>query len=60
VTKKVDKEVWRGCTDFLPEDFEKVLASLRSDVTKGSKTKHDARIPKTRILKMVRQSNSVF
>jgi AbrB family looped-hinge helix DNA binding protein len=31
--EKADKEVWRDCTDFLPEDFEKVLASLRSDST---------------------------
>lgn len=29
--EKADKEVWRDCTDFLPEDFEKVLAALRSD-----------------------------
>lgn len=33
VIEKADKEVWRDCTDFLPEDFEKVLASLRSDST---------------------------
>ena len=31
--EKADKEVWRDCTDFLPEDFEKVLASIRSDST---------------------------
>jgi AbrB family looped-hinge helix DNA binding protein len=31
--EKTDREVWRDCTDFLPEDFEKVLASLRSDST---------------------------
>ncbi len=31
--EKADTEVWRSCTDFLPEDFEKVLASLRSDST---------------------------
>lgn len=31
--EKTDKEVWRDCTDFLPEDFEKVLAHLRSDST---------------------------
>jgi AbrB family looped-hinge helix DNA binding protein len=23
--EKADKEVWRDCTDFLPEDFEKVI-----------------------------------
>ena len=37
VIEKADKEVWRDCTDFLPEDFEKVLASLRSDSTKRFK-----------------------
>ena len=31
VIEKTDSEVWRDCTDFLPEDFEKVLASIRSD-----------------------------
>ena len=31
VIEKADKEVWHDCTDFLPEDFEKVLAALRSD-----------------------------
>ncbi len=31
--EKADKEVWNDCTDFLPEDFEKVLAALRSDST---------------------------
>ena len=33
VIEKSDKEVWKDCTDFLPEDFEKVLSSLRSDST---------------------------
>lgn len=33
VIEKADKVVWQNCTDFLPEDFEKVLASLRSDST---------------------------
>jgi AbrB family looped-hinge helix DNA binding protein len=31
IIEKADKEVWRDCTDFLPEDFDKVLASIRSD-----------------------------
>jgi AbrB family looped-hinge helix DNA binding protein len=31
--EKADKEVWQDCTDFLPEDFEKVLTHLRSDST---------------------------
>jgi AbrB family looped-hinge helix DNA binding protein len=31
--EKANKEVWWDCTDFLPEDFEKVLAAVRSDST---------------------------
>jgi antitoxin PrlF len=31
VVEKVEDEVWSDCTDFLPEDFEKVLANLRTD-----------------------------
>jgi len=31
--EKADEEAWINCTDFLPEDFEKVLASLRADST---------------------------
>jgi AbrB family looped-hinge helix DNA binding protein len=31
--EKANKKVWKDCTGFLPEDFEKVLASLRSDST---------------------------
>ncbi len=31
--EKVDKEVWKNCTDFLPTDFEKVLSYIRSDST---------------------------
>jgi AbrB family looped-hinge helix DNA binding protein len=31
IIEKADKEIWRDCTDFLPEDFDKVLASIRSD-----------------------------
>ena len=37
IIEKADKEVWLDCTGFLPEDFEKVLASLRSDSTKRFK-----------------------
>lgn len=33
IIEKADKEAWRDCTGFLPEDFERVLASLRSDST---------------------------
>jgi AbrB family looped-hinge helix DNA binding protein len=31
VIEKANGDAWKDCTDFLPEDFEKVLASLRSD-----------------------------
>jgi AbrB family looped-hinge helix DNA binding protein len=33
VIEKVDQEVWKDCTDFLPEDFEKMITSIRSDST---------------------------
>jgi len=33
VIEKANEEAWQDCTDFLPEDFEKVLASLRADST---------------------------
>ncbi len=33
VIEKANEEAWKDCTDFLPEDFEKVLASLRADST---------------------------
>jgi len=33
VIEKADKAVWQDCTDFLPEDFEKMLSALRSDST---------------------------
>ncbi|NLE03582.1 MAG: AbrB/MazE/SpoVT family DNA-binding domain-containing protein [Crenarchaeota archaeon] len=31
--EKSNHEAWKDCTDFLPEDFEKTLVSLRSDST---------------------------
>jgi AbrB family looped-hinge helix DNA binding protein len=31
VIEKANQEVWRECTDFLPPDFEKLLASMRTD-----------------------------
>jgi AbrB family looped-hinge helix DNA binding protein len=33
VIEKIDQEAWIDCTDFLPEDFEKILKSLRTDST---------------------------
>ncbi|XHH08643.1 MAG: AbrB/MazE/SpoVT family DNA-binding domain-containing protein [Candidatus Bathyarchaeia archaeon] len=33
VIEKADNEVWKDCSDFLPEDFEKVLSMMRSDST---------------------------
>lgn len=31
VIEKVSEDVWLDCTDFLPDDFEKVLSKLRED-----------------------------
>jgi len=31
VVEKVTEDVWSDCTDFLPENFEKVLEKLRKD-----------------------------
>jgi AbrB family looped-hinge helix DNA binding protein len=31
VIEKVTEDVWSDCTDFLPDDFDDVLAKLRSD-----------------------------
>jgi AbrB family looped-hinge helix DNA binding protein len=33
VIEKANEEVWKDCTDFLPEDFEKIQKSLRVDST---------------------------
>jgi AbrB family looped-hinge helix DNA binding protein len=43
VIEKADQEAWKDCTDFLPEDFEKILKSLRADST--SRFKHLGLIP---------------
>jgi AbrB family looped-hinge helix DNA binding protein len=37
VIEKVSEDVWLDCTDFLPEDFEKVLGRLRADYRKRLK-----------------------
>ena len=29
--EKANEDVWKECTDFLPEDYEKLLTSLRAD-----------------------------
>lgn len=29
--EKANEEVWKNCTDFLPENYEKLLKSIRSD-----------------------------
>lgn len=29
--EKANKEVWKDCTNFLPENYEKLMKSLRSD-----------------------------
>jgi AbrB family looped-hinge helix DNA binding protein len=31
--EKTNEEAWKDCTNFLPEDFEKLLKSLRTDST---------------------------
>jgi len=31
VIEKADAEVWSDCTDFLPEDFEKIVSAMRLD-----------------------------
>lgn len=31
VVEKIEDDIWSDCSDFLPEDFEKVLAKLRTD-----------------------------
>lgn len=31
VIEKITEDVWSNCTDFLPEDFSKVLEKLRKD-----------------------------
>ena len=33
VIEKTNLEAWKDCTDFLPEDFEKLLKSMRTDST---------------------------
>jgi len=33
IIEKTTEEAWKDCTDFLPEDFDKLLASLRTDST---------------------------
>lgn len=33
VIEKASEDAWKDCTDFLPEDFEKVLNAVRSDST---------------------------
>jgi len=33
VIEKADEEVWKDCTDFLPDAFGKILTAMRSDST---------------------------
>lgn len=37
VIEKADTQVWNDCTDFLPEDFEKILTTMRTDTTQRFK-----------------------
>jgi AbrB family looped-hinge helix DNA binding protein len=43
VIEKANEEAWTDCTDFLPEDFEKIQKSLRADST--SRFKHLGLVP---------------
>ena len=31
VIEKANEDVWKDCADFLPEDFEKILKTMRTD-----------------------------
>jgi len=31
VIEKTDKDIWNNCTGFLPDDFEKILTTIRSN-----------------------------
>jgi AbrB family looped-hinge helix DNA binding protein len=31
VIEKTSEDVWKDCADFLPEDYEKLMSSLRAD-----------------------------
>jgi hypothetical protein len=37
VIEKANSEVWEASTDFLPEGFEKIIASTRFDATQRFK-----------------------
>ncbi|MHA1363881.1 MAG: hypothetical protein ACTSP1_15285 [Candidatus Freyarchaeota archaeon] len=33
IVEKLSEDVWEDCTDFLPENFEKVMEKLRKNST---------------------------
>jgi AbrB family looped-hinge helix DNA binding protein len=33
IIEKANEETWKDCTNFLPEDFEKLIRSQRADST---------------------------
>lgn len=37
VIEKIENDIWDDCSDFLPENFEKILKEIRSDATKRFK-----------------------
>lgn len=37
IVQRISDDVWDDCTDFLPENFEKILESLREDSIKRFK-----------------------
>jgi AbrB family looped-hinge helix DNA binding protein len=37
IMEKMDEKIWIDCTDFLPENFEKIRTELRADSRKRFK-----------------------
>ena len=37
IVQRISDTVWENCTDFLPENFDKILESLREDSKKRFK-----------------------
>jgi len=37
IIEKIENDIWDDCSDFLPENFEKILQKTREDSTKRFK-----------------------
>ena len=37
IIQRFSEDIWNECTDFLPENFDKIVANLREDATKRFK-----------------------